>query len=79
MVELLCNPFFSLLFTPAKAISKFKAATELRQEGDDYRAQQYSVCKPEHFPLCNAMAAPVCYPQLMGTRSASLLWPFITA
>lgn len=39
MAESLCNPFFSLLFTPAKAISKFKAVTELGREGDDYRVQ----------------------------------------
>lgn len=39
MAESLCNPFFSLLFTPAKAISKFKVVTGLRWEGDDYRAQ----------------------------------------
>lgn len=33
MAESLCNPFFSLLFTPAKAISKFKAVTDSDEMG----------------------------------------------
>lgn len=39
MAELLCSPFLFLIFTLAKAICKFKAVTELRQEWDDYKVQ----------------------------------------
>jgi len=39
MAESLCSPFLSLIFTLAKAICKFKAVTELRQEWDDYKVQ----------------------------------------
>lgn len=74
MAELLCNPFFSLLFTRAKAISKFNAVTKLRREGDDYRGQQYSACKPKHFLLCNAMAYTLqAFCSVLPTVSGSLL------
>lgn len=39
MAESLCSPFLFLIFTLAKAICKFKAVTELRQEWDDYKVQ----------------------------------------
>ena len=74
MTESFSNPFFSLLFTAAKAISKFKAVTELRWEGDDYRVQQYSAYKPKHFPLRNAMAHTLqAFRSVLPTASGSLL------